>query len=71
MSPRHPGWAALAEALAPGARVTRMHRLVGGGASDTYDVTLDRAPGRVVVKIFRDVTTRHLWSGVASSSHSG
>ena len=54
MSRRHPGWAALAEALARGARVTRMHRLVGGGSADAYDVTLDRAPGRVVVKVFRD-----------------
>src|SRR3954452_17939938 len=54
MSRRHPGWDALAEALASGARVTRMHRLVGGGSSDAYDVTLDRAPGRVVVKVFRD-----------------
>ena len=54
MARRHPGWAALAEALAPGARVTRMHRLVGGGSADAYDVTLDRAPGRVVVKVFRD-----------------
>lgn len=44
----------MAEALAPGARVTRMHRLVGGGSADAYDVTLDRPPGRVVVKIFRD-----------------
>jgi len=31
-----------------------MHRLVGGGSADTYDVTLDRAPSRVVVKVFRD-----------------
>jgi len=31
-----------------------MHRLVGGGSADAYDVTLDRAPGRVVVKVFRD-----------------
>ena len=54
MSRRHPGWAALADAVAPGARVTRVHRLVGGGSSDAYDVTLDRAPGRVVVKVFRD-----------------
>ena len=54
MSPKHPGWDALAEALARGSRVTRMHRLVGGGSSDAYDVTLDRAPGRVVVKVFRD-----------------
>src|SRR4051794_37157166 len=54
MSPRHPGWRAFAESLTPGARVTRVHRLVGGGSSDAYDVTLDRAPGRVVVKVFRD-----------------
>lgn len=54
MSPRHPGWDALAEAVARGARVTRVHRLVGGGSADAYDVTLDRAPGRVVVKVFRD-----------------
>src|SRR5204863_9936485 len=37
-----------------GARVTRVHRLVGGGSADAYDVALDHAPGRVVVKIFRD-----------------
>src|SRR6476660_4939893 len=54
MSPRHPGWEAFAESVAPGARITRMHRLVGGGSADTYDATLDRAPGRVVVKVFRD-----------------
>ena len=54
MSRRHPGWGRLAEALAPGARVTRMRRLVGGGSADAYDVTLDRDPGRVVVKVFRD-----------------
>src|SRR5687767_339538 len=54
MSPRHPGWEAFAESVTPGARVTRMRRLVGGGSSDAYDVTLDRAPGRVVVKVFRD-----------------
>src|SRR5436309_12924901 len=54
MSPRQPGWEAFAESVAPGARVTHMHRLVGGGSSDAYDVTLDRAPGRVVVKVFRD-----------------
>ena len=54
MSSRHPGWKALAEAVAPGARVTRLRRLVGGGTSDAYDVTLDRTPGRVVVKVFRD-----------------
>src|SRR6476661_10375028 len=54
MSPRHPGWKALAEAVAPGARVTRLRRLAGAGMTDAYDVTLDRAPGRVVVKVFRD-----------------
>src|SRR5437773_2400793 len=54
MSSRHPGWKALAEAVAPGARVTRLRRLVGGGMSDAYDVTLDRTSGRVVVKVFRD-----------------
>ncbi len=31
-----------------------MHRLVGGGSADVYDVTLDQRPDRVVVKIFRD-----------------
>ena len=54
MSPRKPGWDAMANALAPGARVTRMRRLVGGGSSDAFDITLDRVPGRVVVKVFRD-----------------
>jgi aminoglycoside phosphotransferase (APT) family kinase protein len=54
MAPRHPGWEAFAESVTPGARVTRMHRLVGGGSADAYDVTLDRPPGRVVVKVFRD-----------------
>src|SRR5688572_22801564 len=54
MSPRHAGWDALAEALARDARVTRVHRLVGGGSADAYDVKLDQAPGRVVVKVFRD-----------------
>src|SRR6267142_6753032 len=54
MPSRHPGWKALAEAVAPGARVTRLRRLVGGGTSDAYGVTLDRIPGRVVVKVFRD-----------------
>jgi aminoglycoside phosphotransferase (APT) family kinase protein len=53
MSRRHPGWNAVAEAVAPGARVTRLRRLTGGGGgTDAYDVTLDRAPRRVVVKIF-------------------
>ena len=54
MSPRHPGWKALAEAVAPGARVTRLRRLAGAGMTDAYDVTLDRAPRRVVVKLYRD-----------------
>jgi aminoglycoside phosphotransferase (APT) family kinase protein len=54
MAPRHPGWKALAEVVAPGARVTRLRRLGGAGASDAYDVTLDRAPRRVVVKLYRD-----------------
>src|SRR3954468_19863938 len=54
MSPRHPGWEAFAESVTPGARVTRLRRLGGGGSADAYDVTLDRAPGRVVVKVFRD-----------------
>jgi aminoglycoside phosphotransferase len=49
---RHPGWKVLAESVVPGARVTRTHRLTGGGSADAYDVTLDRAPGRVVVKVF-------------------
>ena len=44
MSPRHPGWRALAEAVAPGARVTRLRRLAGAGMTDAYDVTLDRTP---------------------------
>lgn len=54
MVTRNSGWEALAESLAPGARITRLHRLVGGGLADAYDVTLDQAPGRVVVKVFRD-----------------
>jgi aminoglycoside phosphotransferase (APT) family kinase protein len=55
MARRHAGWKALAEALAPGARVTRIRRLTGGaGGSDVYDVTLDRDPRRVVVKLYRD-----------------
>ena len=53
-STEHSGWEALAESIAPGARVTRVRRLVGGGSADAYDVALDRAPGRVVVKVFRD-----------------
>ena len=65
MSPRHPGWKALAEAVAPGARVTRLRRLVGG-VSDSYDVTLDRGPRRVVVKLYRDGdgTAPLEWSGL-------
>src|SRR3954464_12824193 len=54
MSLRHSGWSALAEAVAPGARVTRLRRLAGAGMTDAYDVTLDRAPRRVVVKLYRD-----------------
>src|SRR3954463_8895704 len=54
MAPRHPGWNALAEAVAPGARVTRLRRLAGAGMTDAYDVTLDRTPRRVVVKLYRD-----------------
>ena len=54
MSPRHPGWKALAAAVTPGARVTRLRRLVGGAGADAYDVTLDRAPLQVVVKLYRD-----------------
>lgn len=54
MSPRHPGWRSLAEAVAPGARVTRLRRLAGAGTTDAYDVALDRAPRRVVVKLYRD-----------------
>ena len=55
MSPRHSGWKALAEAVAPGARVTRLRRFTGGaGGTDAYDVTLDRAPHRVVVKLYPD-----------------
>ena len=55
MSRRHPGWRALAEAVAPGARVTRLRRLTGGGGgTDAYDVTLDQAPRRVVVKLYPD-----------------
>src|SRR3954452_18892643 len=54
MSRRHPGWKALAEAVAPDARVTRLRRLAGAGMTDAYDATLDRAPRRVVVKLYRD-----------------
>ena len=55
MSRRHPGWKALAEAVAPGARVTRLRRFTGGaGGADAYEVTLDRAPRRVVAKLYRD-----------------
>lgn len=44
--------------------MTRVRRLVGGGSSDAFDVTLDRAPGRVVVKVFRhgDDTAALEWS---------
>jgi hypothetical protein len=31
-----------------------VQRLVGGGSSDAYDLILDRTPGRVVVRVFRD-----------------
>src|SRR5438132_5411217 len=54
MAPRHPGWKALAEAVTPGARVKRLRRLAGAGMTDAYDVTLDRTPRRVVVKLYRD-----------------
>src|SRR5690349_5962325 len=54
MSSRHSGWKAMAEAVTPGARVTRLRRLAGAGMTDAYDVTLDRTPRRVVVKLFRD-----------------
>src|SRR4249920_2665743 len=54
MSSRHSGWNALAEAVAPGARVTRLRRLAGAGMTDAYEATLDRAPRRVVVKLYRD-----------------
>jgi aminoglycoside phosphotransferase (APT) family kinase protein len=38
--------------------------LVGGGSSDAFDVTLDQAPGRVVVKVFRsdDETASLEWN---------
>jgi aminoglycoside phosphotransferase (APT) family kinase protein len=63
MAPRDPGWKALAEAITPGAHVTRLRRLVGAGATDVYDVTLDRAR-RVVVKLYRndDGTAPLEWS---------
>lgn len=55
MPRRHSGWKALAEAVSPGARVMRLHRLTGGaGGTDAFDVTLDRAPRRVVVKLYPD-----------------
>jgi aminoglycoside phosphotransferase len=44
----------LAEAVAPDARVTRLRRLAGAGMTDAFDVTLDRAPHRVVAKLYRD-----------------
>ena len=65
VSRRHSGWEALAEAVAPGARVTRLRRLTGGaGGTDAYDVTLDRAPRRVVVKLYPagDGTASSEWS---------
>lgn len=54
MALRHPAWNALAVAIAPGARVTRLRRLAGAGMTDAYDVTLDGTPRRVVVKLYRD-----------------
>src|SRR4051812_49760447 len=42
------------EAVAPDARVTRLRRFAGAGMTDAYDVTLDRTPRRVVVKLYRD-----------------
>jgi len=55
MSRRASGWKALAAAVAPGARVTRLRRLGGGaGGTDAYGVTLDRAPRRLVVKLYPD-----------------
>src|SRR5437016_13924500 len=54
MPSRHFGWKALAEAVSPGARVTRLRRLAGAGMTDAYDGTLDRAPRRVVAKLYRD-----------------
>lgn len=54
MAPRHAGWKALADAVTPGAHVTRLRRLAGAGMTDAYDVTLDRTPRRVVVKLCRD-----------------
>ena len=65
MSRRHAGWKALTEAVAPGARVTRLRRLTGGGGgTDAYDVTLDLAPRRLVVKLFPvgDGTASLEWS---------
>ena len=44
----------MAEAVAPDARVTRLRRLAGAWMTDAYDVTLDRTPRRVVVKLYRD-----------------
>lgn len=54
MARRHPGWNALADAVTPGAHVTRLRRLAGAGMTDAYDVTLDQAPRRVVVKLYRE-----------------
>src|SRR3954449_13092470 len=69
MTPRHPGWKALAEAVAPGARVTVLRRLAGAGMTDAYDVTLDRTPRRVIVKLYRDGdgTAPLEWSRLASA----
>lgn len=67
MSRRHSGWESLAEAVAPGARITRLRRLTGGaGGTDAYDVTLDRVPRRVVVKIYPacDGTASLEWSRI-------
>ena len=37
--------------------MTRLRRLPGAGVTDAYDVTLDRTPSRVVVKLYRDGDT--------------
>ena len=54
MAPRDPGWRALANAITIDARVVRLRRLRGAGATDAFDVTLDQPPWRVVVKLYRD-----------------
>jgi aminoglycoside phosphotransferase (APT) family kinase protein len=54
MAPRDPGWRALARAITTDARVVRLRRLRGAGATDAFDVTLDQPPWRVVVKLYRD-----------------